>query len=97
MAIIPALKNPFKYVEAEAVPVDNVLEFDVPVVSEAFYGGKEFQIVVVVGTFQFSSGSVVSALSPSYTVGDSFFISLSQYSKLNFKATAQNDEFKISG
>jgi len=97
MAIITALKNPYKYVELEAVPVENILTFDVPVISEAFYGGKEFSIKVTIGTFQFSSGSPITADSPFYTVDDVFFISLSEVSKLRILAEAQDNSFNISG
>ncbi len=88
---------PYLYTEAEASPVENILDIQSPVVSDSFYGGKEFGIEVVSGTFQFCAGAAITALNPTYTAGDKLIISLSQEAKLRILATAQNNSFKISG
>jgi hypothetical protein len=97
MATIEAISIPYLYTEAEAVPVENILDINSPVVSEAFYGGKEFAIEVLVGTFQFAAGAPITAVNPSYTVGDKLVISLSEAAQLRLEATAQNDSFQITG
>jgi hypothetical protein len=55
-------------------------------------------IEVTVGTFRFSSGTVLTGAvnEPTYTVGNKVIITFTQELPLHFKATTAADAFKIS-
>lgn len=97
MATITAALMPYKYTEAEAVPVENILNITAPIIQHTKEAYDILFLKVTVGTFQFSSGSTITAESPSYTVGDTIPpISISKTYPLHIKAVAQSDVFEAA-
>jgi len=96
MATIAISSVPSKVVEAEAVPVENILSITDPGEFANPKAKKEYNILVTVGTFQFAAGAAIGASNPSYTVNGEVRITLSGLKQLRFKAAAQNDAFEIS-
>jgi hypothetical protein len=96
MATITAAVLPFIYTEAEAVPVNNVLNITAGIIQHTKEVQDEVRIKVTVGTFQFSVGAVPTVNSASYTVNEEVTLKISKSWPLYFKGTALNDAFKIA-
>lgn len=96
MATITAAVIPYLYTEAEAVPVENILDITAEIIKHTRQAFDTLYIEVTVGTFQFASGETITSDSPTYTVGDKVPISVSQTHPLHLKAAAQNDAFKAA-
>lgn len=94
MATITINSVPASVIEAEAVPVENILQITTPDQSPS--QSRLYTIVVKVGTYQFAVGKALAAENPAYTVAGELKLTLSQLHKLRFLATTQNDRFDIT-
>jgi hypothetical protein len=96
MATITAAVLPYLYTEAEAVPVENILDITAGIIQHTKEVYDTVRIKVTVGTFQFSSGETITAESPTYTIGETVELRISKSWPLHLKAVAQNDAFKMA-
>lgn len=104
MTAIAADVFPYKYVEAQASPVNNSLVIGTGLVKRLLLSYRNFEapatlkIKVTVGTFQFALNANPVAANPSITTTDDVLeISVDTDDVIYFKANAQNDSFNIYG
>ena len=97
MATITASVLPYKYIEAQASPVENILDITAGIIPQTKEAYDVVFLKITVGSFQFSSGETITSDSPTYTVGDEIPpISISKTYPLHLKAVAQNDSFNMA-
>lgn len=97
MANITVSKNPFKVVAADTN--ENILVLPSSILRKLLGGPTTTLFIEVVnGTFRFSVGQAIeaSADEPQYTVGAKFPVTVSDLSRLRFKANAASDAFNLT-